>query len=122
MVTFVRDGEEEGGDDDAASTTSNATVTPGTMVGLADAVKTMGTPGTWSKANLRPNERVGWTRGRDGWCGVGGEIRCIHLTYVFEVLAFAVGRNAHLFCTAATSLSPCRLVGRSSKPKAGDPI
>ncbi|KAN0074594.1 hypothetical protein V8E55_011643 [Tylopilus felleus] len=74
MVTFVRDGEEEGGDDDAASTTSNATVTPGTMAGLADAVKTTGTPGTWSKANLRPNERVGWTRGRDGWCGVGGEI------------------------------------------------
>ena len=27
-------------------------------------------PGTWSKANLRPGERKGWTRGRDGWGGV----------------------------------------------------
>jgi len=27
-------------------------------------------PGTWGKANLRPGERKGWTRGRDGWGGV----------------------------------------------------
>ena len=27
-------------------------------------------PGTWSKTNLRPGERKGWTRGRDGWGGV----------------------------------------------------
>ncbi|KAJ2921078.1 hypothetical protein H1R20_g16013, partial [Candolleomyces eurysporus] len=27
--------------------------------------------GQWSKANLRPNERSAWTRGRDGWSGVG---------------------------------------------------
>ncbi|KIJ59667.1 hypothetical protein HYDPIDRAFT_33004 [Hydnomerulius pinastri MD-312] len=30
--------------------------------------------GTWSKSNLRANERNGWTRGRDGWSGVGGEV------------------------------------------------
>ncbi|KIK79992.1 hypothetical protein PAXRUDRAFT_833805 [Paxillus rubicundulus Ve08.2h10] len=30
--------------------------------------------GTWSKANLRVGERAGWTRGRDGWSGVGGEV------------------------------------------------
>ncbi|KAF8550194.1 hypothetical protein OG21DRAFT_1487939 [Imleria badia] len=71
VVTFVRDGEEEGAEDDAASTTSSATVTP---MGLADAGKGTGTGGTWSKANLKPNERVGWTRGRDGWSGVGGEV------------------------------------------------
>ncbi|KAF8125165.1 hypothetical protein EV363DRAFT_682104 [Boletus edulis] len=60
VATFVREGEEDGGDDDAASTMSSSTVTA--------------TGGTWSKANLRPNERVGWTRGRDGWSGVGGEV------------------------------------------------
>ncbi|KAF8216739.1 integral peroxisomal membrane peroxin-domain-containing protein [Mycena galopus ATCC 62051] len=27
----------------------------------------------WSKANLRDGERTGWTRGRDGWSGVGGQ-------------------------------------------------
>ncbi|KAF7309941.1 hypothetical protein MIND_00366600 [Mycena indigotica] len=26
----------------------------------------------WSKSNLRDGERSGWTRGRDGWSGVGG--------------------------------------------------
>lgn len=30
--------------------------------------------GTWSKTHLRSNERAPWTRGRDGWSGVGGEI------------------------------------------------
>ncbi|KAL4081033.1 integral peroxisomal membrane peroxin-domain-containing protein [Scleroderma citrinum] len=30
--------------------------------------------GTWSKTHLRPSERVPWTRGQDGWSGVGGEI------------------------------------------------
>jgi hypothetical protein len=64
LVTLVREGEEEGGEDDAASTTSTASA--GTATG-----------GTWSKANLKPNERVGWTRGRDGWSGVGGEVRCV---------------------------------------------
>ncbi|KAH7885544.1 hypothetical protein F5I97DRAFT_1810990 [Phlebopus sp. FC_14] len=29
---------------------------------------------TWSKLNLRPSERAPWTRGRDGWSGVGGEV------------------------------------------------
>ncbi|KAJ7140296.1 integral peroxisomal membrane peroxin-domain-containing protein [Mycena crocata] len=27
----------------------------------------------WSKAHLRDGERTGWTRGRDGWSGVGGQ-------------------------------------------------
>ncbi|KAJ7224078.1 integral peroxisomal membrane peroxin-domain-containing protein [Mycena pura] len=27
----------------------------------------------WSKTNLRDGERAGWTRGRDGWSGVGGQ-------------------------------------------------
>ncbi|KAI9568458.1 hypothetical protein HD554DRAFT_2098163 [Boletus coccyginus] len=74
VVTFAREGEEEGGEDDAASTTSNATATSSTMTGLAGAGKGTATGGTWSKVNLKPNERVGWTRGRDGWSGVGGEV------------------------------------------------
>ena len=35
--------------------------------------------GTWSKSNLKPGERLAWTRGRDGWSGVAddgsGEVR-----------------------------------------------
>ncbi|KAK7025128.1 integral peroxisomal membrane peroxin-domain-containing protein [Favolaschia claudopus] len=27
----------------------------------------------WNKTNLRDGERTGWTRGRDGWSGVGGQ-------------------------------------------------
>ncbi|CAK5267429.1 unnamed protein product [Mycena citricolor] len=27
----------------------------------------------WSKANLRDSERAAWTRGRDGWSGLGGQ-------------------------------------------------
>lgn len=27
----------------------------------------------WSKTNLRPGERSAWTRGRDGWTGIGPE-------------------------------------------------
>ncbi|KAG9308876.1 hypothetical protein JVU11DRAFT_11336 [Chiua virens] len=68
VVLEGESGESLGGDDDAASTTSMGTVTGQEMV----EARTMG--GTWSKANLRPNERVGWTRGRDGWSGVGGEV------------------------------------------------
>ncbi|KAG2100400.1 integral peroxisomal membrane peroxin-domain-containing protein [Suillus discolor] len=30
--------------------------------------------GTWSKTNLRPTDRAPWTRARDGWSGVGGEV------------------------------------------------
>jgi len=30
--------------------------------------------GTWSKTHLRPSDRAPWTRGRDGWSGVGGEV------------------------------------------------
>ncbi|EJF63515.1 integral peroxisomal membrane peroxin-domain-containing protein [Dichomitus squalens] len=29
--------------------------------------------GTWSKNNLRPGERLAWTRGRDGWSGVADD-------------------------------------------------
>lgn len=74
---LVRDGEEDGGVDDAASTTSSTTITPGTVSGLTDVGRGTGVGGTWSKTNLRPNERVGWTRGRDGWSGVGGEVRFV---------------------------------------------
>ncbi len=39
----------------------------------------------WSKANLRPDERKGWTRGRDGWSQVkedGTEdVRCVLISY-----------------------------------------
>jgi hypothetical protein len=33
----------------------------------------------WSKSNLRPGERSAWTRGRDGWTGIGAndEIRSV---------------------------------------------
>lgn len=37
--------------------------------------------GTWSKTHLRPAERVPWTRGRDGWSGVGGEVRFVFSLY-----------------------------------------
>ena len=37
--------------------------------------------GTWSKTHLRPSERAPWTRGRDGWSGVGGEIRWVVSLY-----------------------------------------
>ncbi|KAL4073196.1 hypothetical protein V8B97DRAFT_196184 [Scleroderma yunnanense] len=37
--------------------------------------------GTWSKTHLRPSERVPWTRGQDGWSGVGGEIRWVPFLY-----------------------------------------
>jgi hypothetical protein len=33
--------------------------------------------GTWSKTNLRSADRAPWTRARDGWSGVGGEVRCV---------------------------------------------
>jgi hypothetical protein len=29
--------------------------------------------GKWAKSSLRPGERVGWTRGRDGWSGLGAD-------------------------------------------------
>ena len=37
----------------------------------------------WSKANLRSGERRPWTRGRDGWTGIGpeDEIRSVHLPF-----------------------------------------
>ncbi|KAG2133360.1 integral peroxisomal membrane peroxin-domain-containing protein [Suillus clintonianus] len=30
--------------------------------------------GTWSKTHLRPADRAPWTKARDGWSGVGGEV------------------------------------------------
>ncbi|KAF5335345.1 hypothetical protein D9611_011682 [Ephemerocybe angulata] len=39
--------------------------------GMEQPVSSSQTTG-WSKANLRPGERAAWTRGRDGWNGVGG--------------------------------------------------
>lgn len=36
----------------------------------------------WGKMYLRPGERTGWTRGMDGWSGVGrggaGTVRCVY--------------------------------------------
>ncbi|TEB22947.1 hypothetical protein FA13DRAFT_1640431 [Coprinellus micaceus] len=39
--------------------------------GLPTVVHAPNTTNGWSKANLRPMERGPWTRGRDGWSGVG---------------------------------------------------
>ncbi|KAF5317834.1 hypothetical protein D9619_012638 [Psilocybe cf. subviscida] len=45
---------------------------PGTSASMPTTA-TVGPPQRgWSKQNLRPGERAGWTRGRDGWNGVGG--------------------------------------------------
>jgi hypothetical protein len=42
--------------------------------------------GTWSKASLRAGERLSWTRGRDGWSGVGedgtGIVRSLSMTFI----------------------------------------
>ena len=39
------------------------------------------TGGSWSKSALKPDERKGWTRGRDGWSddtpGGGGDVRSV---------------------------------------------
>ncbi|KAG1735208.1 integral peroxisomal membrane peroxin-domain-containing protein [Suillus lakei] len=41
--------------------------------GTQDDLDAVGT-GTWSKSHLRPADRAPWTRARDGWSGVGGEV------------------------------------------------
>lgn len=45
--------------------------------------------GGWSKANLRPGERKAWTRGRDGWSGVGaggaGAVRSLSLISLHRI-------------------------------------
>ena len=46
------------------------------VVGTGSAFSATNT-GTWSKSHLRPADRAPWTRGRDGWSGVGGEVRCV---------------------------------------------
>lgn len=38
----------------------------------------------WSKSNLRDGERTGWTRGRDGWSGVGGQGEVSNLTFSLD--------------------------------------
>ena len=45
----------------------------------------------WGKVHLRPSERTGWTRGMDGWRGVGrgshGTVRCDKIFWrLFTVL------------------------------------
>lgn len=42
----------------------------------------------WSKANLKPGERRPWTRGRDGWTGIGpeDEIRSVLPSFLSSLL------------------------------------
>ncbi|KAM6488964.1 hypothetical protein JOM56_015600 [Amanita muscaria] len=42
----------------------------GSLKSLGSIGSTGARKGTWSKANLRPTDRAGWTRWRDGWNGV----------------------------------------------------
>lgn len=48
----------------------------------------------WSKGNLKPGERKGWTRGRDGWSAVAedgsGDVRSvvISLSFGLQFIAF----------------------------------
>jgi hypothetical protein len=40
-------------------------------------------PGAWGKVSLRAGERAGWTRGADGWSGVGeGEVRWVAIHHM----------------------------------------
>lgn len=52
----------------------------------------------WSKANLRPGERRPWTRGRDGWTGIGpeDEIRSVHLPFSPTLLQVLIN-TLHFF-------------------------
>ncbi|KAF8650331.1 hypothetical protein AX16_005293 [Volvariella volvacea WC 439] len=45
-------------------------ITPATA-GIHESLAISTSHGGWSKANLKPGERTAWTRGRDGWSGVG---------------------------------------------------
>ncbi|KAF9447007.1 hypothetical protein P691DRAFT_672356 [Macrolepiota fuliginosa MF-IS2] len=50
----------------------------------------------WSKANLRQGERSAWTRGRDGWTGIGpeDEIRSVPLQFLCSSnLTFSLSQN-----------------------------
>ena len=49
------------------------------MSGVADRAKGTEIGGMWSRANLKPNERVGWSRARDGWSGVMKHPNLSHL-------------------------------------------
>ncbi|KIJ64672.1 hypothetical protein HYDPIDRAFT_28604 [Hydnomerulius pinastri MD-312] len=66
---------------------------------LEDAVCVDQLVGTWSRSSLRANERSGWTRGRDGWSGVGGEEVSSNLTFSLSpgwVFVEMEGRTADL--------------------------
>ncbi|KAG6332158.1 hypothetical protein ID866_6930 [Astraeus odoratus] len=59
--------------------------------GSAKLKSKMQSSGTWGKAYLRSSERAPWTRGRDGWSGVGGEVRWVSCMYPsFYVLYFSL--------------------------------
>ena len=76
VVSFARDGDEEGARQEEGPSSWRET-SSGFTEGPKVSGSAIGMGGTWSKANLRSNERVGWTRGRDGWSGVGSEVRCV---------------------------------------------
>lgn len=44
--------------------------------------------GTWSKIHLRQSELAPWTKGRDGWSEVGGEISKLSRSYHFLLRNF----------------------------------
>lgn len=71
----------------AASTSAVHTGSPAThglgfdesVVGVRDSSVVEGGGGRWGKAHLRSGERAAWTRGRDGWTGADGDVRCVFL-------------------------------------------
>ena len=70
----------------------------------------------WSKRNLKAGERVAWTRGRDGWSGVGeGGVRSV------SVFPFTTTHMAYNDLTAAISRSRLPPGGALSRQKTGGP-
>lgn len=83
-----------------------------------DAAKA-GADAGWAKTNLRVGERRAWTRGRDGWSGVGedggGDVRS-----GFPLFWVGSWRGADWACgVAATSHSRSSPAGRSSRRRIG---
>lgn len=80
----------------------------------------------WSKSNLRPTERRGWTRGRDGWSGVSddgsGDVRSVSLRSSCQCSILSILSDDVRLHAAATSPFPWLLAGSSLKRKTGDPI
>ncbi|OAX41664.1 hypothetical protein K503DRAFT_684952 [Rhizopogon vinicolor AM-OR11-026] len=65
--------------------------------------------GTWSKSHLRPADRAPWTRGRDGWSGLGAEVRC-----VFSLSLAALARWVFGYCFSSLVTLHCfALAGRT---------